>query len=173
MDPFERLADAYHARASSSDRSRLGVLMDIARIRDTRVVPFLLRVLADHDESADVRLHVVKRLRNRNGFIAQTDRLLVAEALGEVLVDDTNEQLRLQAALSLGDFADVEGVLSRLTAVALASDESIDVRYAAFTSVERAGPTPESIAHVWEITRDDALGDAARGVLSMWRVTLP
>ena len=80
------------------------------------------------------RAHLLKRMRDRGGLIAQP---LVAEAVGNVLADDSNVQVRLQAALTLGDFTEVDGVLSRLTATALAQNESIDLRYAAFTSVER------------------------------------
>ena len=49
-----------------------------------------------------------------------------------------------------------------LTALSLAHDETIDLRYAAFTSIERAGPTPQSIAVLRQIAHDDALGDSPR-----------
>ena len=61
-------------------------------------------------------------------------------------------------------------MLPTLAAVSLAGDESIDLRYAAFTSVERAGPTPESVAILRQMAGDDTLGDAARSVLSAWHV---
>jgi hypothetical protein len=166
MDELDRLVNLYHSRASSSVKSRLDVMLDIERLRDARVVPFLLGVVADRHESADVRIYVVRRMR----FIPPTDRPLVAEAIGDVLTDESDAQLRLQAALTLGDFTDIDGVLSRLTALSLAGDESIDLRYAAFTSIERAGPTPECIALMRQIGSDEALGGAARSVLSAWRV---
>ena len=87
-----------------------------------------------------------------------------------MLADKSNEELRLQAALTLGDFTEIDGVLPRLSAVSLARGESIDVRYAAFTSIERAGPTPECIALMRQITGDETLGEAARTVLSAWHV---
>jgi hypothetical protein len=170
MDEFDRLVRAYRERGSSSVKSRLDVLMDIERIRDSRVVPFLLEVLGDRHEIDEVRMYVVKRLRNRNGFLARADRRLVADAVGEVLTDKSNVQLRLQAALTLGNFAEIDGVLPRLSAVSLARDESIDLRYAAFTSIERAGPTPGCIALMRHIAEDETLGPAARSVLSAWHV---
>jgi hypothetical protein len=170
MDELDRLVNLYHSRASSSVKSRLDVMFDIERVRDDRVVPFLLGVLADRHESADVRIYLVKRMRNPNAFIPPTDRPLVAESIGDVLTDESNLQLRLQAALTLGDFTDIDGVLSRLTALSLVRDESIDLRYAAFTSIERAGPTPECIGLMQQIASDGALGGAARSVLSAWHV---
>ena len=74
------------------------------------------------------------------------DRPAVAHALGDVLADPSTEELRQQAALALADYAHVEGVLWSLSVVALALEDSLDLRYAAFTSIERAGRTPDSIA---------------------------
>src|SRR6202022_339835 len=107
-----------------------------------------------------------RQLRNESGVLVPCDRPLVSRALRAVLTDTSTENLRLQAALALGDFTEIEGVLPALTALSLAHDATIDLRYAAFTSIERAGPTPQSIAVLWQIAHDDALGDAARSVLS-------
>ena len=71
-------------------RSKLDVLMDLERIRDPRVVPFLLQVLVDPHESEDVRIHVVKQLRNGSGVLVPADRPAVARALADVLADDVD-----------------------------------------------------------------------------------
>jgi hypothetical protein len=170
MDELERLVHVYRTRESSSAKSKLDVLIDLERIRDPRVVPFLLKVVRDGSENEDVRIHVVKQLRTGTGVLVPADWPDVAQALGDVVADTSTDTLRLQAALTLADFTRVDGVLPRLRAIALAQDESIDLRYAAFTSVERAGPTPESVAVVREIACDETLGDAARTVLSAWHV---
>jgi len=170
MDELQRLIDVYLTRASSSVQSKLDVLMDLERVRDRRVVPFLLRVLGDSRESTDVRIHVLKQLRTGTGILVPSDRPTVANAVGAILADSSTEELRLHAALALGDFTQMNGVLARLSGIALAGDESIDLRYAAFTSIERTGPTPEGIAALRQIARDETLGDAARSVLSAWHV---
>jgi HEAT repeat protein len=171
MDHLERLLDAYELRASASVKSRLAVLMDIERVHDRRVVPFLLDVLRDDRESEDVRIYVLKRLRNGNGVVGRTERSSVAKALCEVLTKRCTLDLRLEAALTLGEFTDVEGVLSCLGAVCLSQDESIDLRYTAFTSLERAGPTPECVAVLERLFGDETLGNSARSVLSLWHIT--
>jgi hypothetical protein len=170
MDELERLVDAYRMRASSSVASKLAVLMDLEQIRDPRVVPFLLKVLGDSHETEDVRIYVLKQLRSGGGLLVPADRLPVAESIAGVLTTNSSEGLRLQAALSLGEFTQINGVLSRLGAVCLAQDESIDLRYAAFTSIERAGPTPECIALLRQMSSDETLGRSARSVLSAWHV---
>ena len=171
MDELQRLINVYCTRASSSARPKLDVLMDLERVRDPRVVPFLLQRLEDREESADVRVHVVKQLRNGTGLLVPADRPAVAKSVAQVLADTSAAELRLQAALALGDFTGIDGVLAILSQIALACDESIDLRYAAFTAIERAGPTPECIAALGRIAHDETLGDAARSVLSAWHVT--
>ena len=173
MDELQRLVDVYRTRAASSVRSKLDVLIDVERVRDPRVVPFLLQLLMDPDESAEVRIHVLKQLRTGSGILVPGDWPAVAGAIGDVLADTSAEELRLQAALALGDFTQIDGVLSRLSVVSLARDESIDLRYAAFTAIERAGPTPECIAVLRRIAHDETLGDAARSVLTAWHVDQP
>jgi hypothetical protein len=173
MDPFEQLVNVYQTRAAASARSRIDALLDIEQLRDPRVVPFLLEVMADRHETNEVRVYMLKRLRTRQARRAPPDRPLIAQTVGDVLLDASNPDLQLQAALTLGDFTDCEGVLARLTGVALALDALIDLRYAAFTSIERAGPTPDCIAMMRQIANDEALGAAARSVLSAWHVGSP
>jgi HEAT repeat protein len=170
MGELERLVDAYRLRASASVASRLDVLMDIEQIRDPSVVPFLVTVLADIHEAEEVRIYVLKRLRNGGSVLGPADGPRVAEAIGDVLADRSNPDLRIQAALALGEFTHVDGVLSRLSAVCLAGDESIDIRYSAFTSLERAGPTTECIALLRQMSNEETLGGSARSVLSAWHV---
>ena len=170
MDELQRLVDLYGIRAASSVKSKLDVLIDLERVRDPRVVPFVLQVLLDPEESDEVRIHVVKQLRGGSGVLVPADWPPVARALGELLPDTSADELRLQAAFALGDFTRIIGVLSTLSVVSLAQDESIDLRYAAFTSIERAGPTPECIGVLRHIAGDETLGDAARSVLSAWHI---
>jgi hypothetical protein len=47
--------------------------------------------------------------------------------------------------------------------------EPSDVRYAAFISLERAGPTPEAIALVRQLSDDEMLGLSAESILLRWQ----
>jgi hypothetical protein len=85
MDELERLVDAYQVRASATVRSKLSVLMHLKRIRDPRVVPFLLKVLEDAGEVEQVRIYVLKQLRNGDGLLVPADRGPVAKAIADVL----------------------------------------------------------------------------------------
>src|SRR5438034_232484 len=81
--------------------------------------------------------------RRRNGCLTSNDRTPVAGAMMRVLDDRSSADLRLQAALALAEFTEVDGVAGSLGRLALDADEPIDLRYSAFTSLERTGPTSE------------------------------
>jgi hypothetical protein len=162
-----RLIAAFAAREpTASAASKLDLLLDLERRDDPRIVPFLVGVLADESQPMEVRIHLVRRLRN--GRLAPEERPLVAALLCRFLRRDGELALRLQTALALGEFTDVDGALAALGTLALAPDEPIDLRYAAFTSMQRAGPTAEFVALLQQLSGDEALGRAAMNVLAMW-----
>src|SRR5215472_3466779 len=134
MDEADRLMRGFRARATSSVASKLEALIDIEQITDLRIVPFLLEVLADQREPAEVRSYVLNRLRN--GGLRAEYRAPVAHAILQVLSDSSSADLRLRAVLALAEFTPVAGVLAKLGELALNRNESIDVRYSAFTSLQ-------------------------------------
>ncbi len=169
MDDVERRIQAFSARgAMSSPAAKLDVLMDLERLRDGRVVSFLLVVLGDPDEPAEVRMHVLKRLRN--GPLTLAERSSAAAALSELMLHGCSLDLRLQAALALAEFTDIGGVLSALGSLALEPHELLDLRYSAFTSLERAGPTPECVDLLRQLSNDEMLGRSAHSALARWHL---
>jgi hypothetical protein len=72
--------------------------------------------------------------------------------------------------LALAEFTDVAGIPVGLGAVAQNPDIPLDIRYSAFTSLQRVGPTQECIALLRQLLVDDALGAAARTLLESWRI---
>ena len=168
MDEADRLMQAFSTRATSSTAAKLDILLDLERLADPRVVPFLVEVLGDRREAREVRSHVLKRLRS--GHPSAATRLLVSEAMLQILSDDPSPELRLQAALALGEFADLAGVPAALGGLALDVALPLDLRYSAFTSLERAGPTAESVALLRQLEADEMLGRSAHNVLSAWQL---
>jgi hypothetical protein len=168
MDDVEQLEAAFRARATSSASAKLDVLMDLERLRDSRIAPFLITVLQDEDELVEVRAHVLKRLRN--GALAGQHRGAIAAALMQVVADSRSTELRVNAALALGEFAEVEGVIESVSEVALNADEALDLRYSAFTVLERVGPTPDCVELLRRMSTDETLGRSASGLLSTWQV---
>ena len=167
MDDVERLIEAFRARSTGSVLSKLDALLDLEQLDDPRIVPFLLHVLADQHEPTEVRIHVLKRLRN--GRLQPEARQSVAEAVLMVLSDRSSPDLRLQAVLALAEFTTIDGVPAALGSLALDPGETIDVRYSAFTSLQRAGPTVECVAVLRQLLADGMLGRSARTLLSLWR----
>jgi HEAT repeat protein len=155
-----------------SDRSveaawRLDALLDLGRTEDPRVTRVLLGILSNTSEPRSLRLAVMRHLRHLRER-ADAD---VAEALRHVLRDQhiSEFELRVQAALALGDCIDAENVVADLGAVCADQSEPFDLRYAAFISLERTGPTPACIAILRHLADDETLGPSARGILVSWR----
>ena len=107
-DDVEQLIQAFNARgAMSSPAVKLNVLMDLERLPDGRVASFLLHVLANSAEHSEVRIHVLKRLRN--GTLTAAERCSTARALKELMANGASVDPRLQAALALEEFTDICG----------------------------------------------------------------
>ena len=176
MGRVEQLIAAFGARGKG-DRAawKLDVLLDLGIADDPRVVPFLLAVFTDAAEPGAVRIDALRRLREAS--LTPDQRVAVAEAGGRVLTAPASApadaELRLHAALALGDFADVRGVVAALGGRALDPVEPLELRYNAFTSLQRAGPTAECIAVLAALRPDETLGQTARGVLAVWSGNRP
>jgi hypothetical protein len=143
-------------------------VLDLVRHDDPQVVPFLLSILADPRESTAVRLDVLKRVRN--GRLKRLERPPVADIIVKLLSERSNSEVCLQSALALGEFTDVPGVVAVLGGLALETVESFDLRYAAFTSLQRTDLTPEAVEIMRQLTEDEVLGHAAASVLRSWRI---
>jgi len=146
----------------------LDILLQLGQLDDPHIVPFLVAVVADPHEPNWVRIDALKRLGDRPRLAL--DRQLVPEAIMRLLQEEASLDLRLQATLTLAEFTDVDGVLTSLGGLALDPAEPIEVRYAAFTSLERGGPTPESIVLLRQLTADETFGHAARNLLARWKL---
>jgi hypothetical protein len=85
VDDFERLVERFEARAMLTVASRLDVLIDFECLGDSRVVRFMLQVLADPGESRDVRNYALKWLTDRH--FAPEDRRRVADAIRLIAAD--------------------------------------------------------------------------------------
>lgn len=168
MDTIDRLIQAFGAQARSAVVARLDILMDLERLEDPRVAPFLVQVLGDQHESTDVRVHVLKQLRTAG--VATATRELVTEAMLRILSDSACSGLRLEAAVALGEFVDVPGVPAALGRLARDVALPIDLRYSAFISLERAGPTAESVALLRQLETDELLGRSAQSTLAAWHL---
>jgi hypothetical protein len=169
MDEVARLIEEFGSRGKRNHSIwKLDVLMDLGDINDPAVVQFLVTVVMDPQEPSDVRTDALRRLRERS--LGPNDRALVAGAGLHAITSASESQLRLHAALILGDFADVEGVLGMLGSLAMDPREPIELRYNAFTSLQRAGPTTACLDILRSLSADELLGQSARALLCTWSV---
>ena len=166
MEDVEQALAEFTARRHSPAPSKMDVLLRIEGFSEPRVLPFLLQVAVDVQELPEVRAHVIKALRIRH--LATEERAAVGAAIGRILGDRPSAGLRVQAALTLAEFTDVEGVTRMLGAVVLDDAEPLDLRYSAFTSLERAMPRSECVDILRQLSVDETFDRLARRVLSTW-----
>lgn len=169
MDDVARLIGLFEDSGVDS-AWKLDALLDLGQQRDPRIIPLLLRVLSDPAEATAVGVAVIRSLRDRR--LDPTERPLVARALTEVVGTSpgTESDVRAQAALALGDFVALDGVVEVLGDRAADPQDHFAVRYFAFTSLERAGPTVEAVGILTRLRTDDTLGRSAQSLLNRWRI---
>ena len=64
-DDIDQLITEFRNRGSAASLAwKLGIVMDLERVADDRIVPFLVEVLVDHRQPTEVRAHLLKRVRN-------------------------------------------------------------------------------------------------------------
>jgi hypothetical protein len=156
---------------SDSDRKR-DVLLDIARVDEPQAFGFLLAVLSDYGEPEPVRIDVLRRLSDAG--LSGDQRRRVGWAVCELVLHEPGDApLRLEAALALARFTDIEGVVDALRTVLLDAAAPCELRYYAFTSLHSAGPTPEMVELLRRLLADEEFGRCARGLLAEWGAMLP
>jgi hypothetical protein len=168
-DDIDQLITEFRSRGSAASLAwKLSILMDLERVPDDRIVPFLVEVLVDRRQPTEVRTHLLKRIRN--GGVRPAENGPVAAALISLLGETANANIRTQTVLALCALIDVDGVLAVLGRIALDESAPLDLRYTAFTCLERAGPTDHSITVLRTLAHDETLGRTARSTLLAWRV---
>lgn len=167
MDEVARLIQTFKARRQASALSKLDLLLDLERMSDPRIVPFLADVLLDVGERVEVRTRAIRQLRLtcRTG----RERIFGARALEQVLDEPLSWEVRLPAVVALADFTDVDGIPTCLGRVALNSSDAPDTRYSALMALERVGSKPEVTTLVQQLLGDELLGQLAQSLLNRWQ----
>lgn len=167
MDELERLIATFGACGRPAGAAwKLDVLMDVGRFGGPRVVAFYAAVVADATEAPEVRSDALRRLRET--LLTPDERTVAVAVCLDALAPESDLTLRLHAALALGDFVDVPAALAALGRLAADVDEPIDLRYNAFTSLQRAGPTPACLEILARLVSDPMLGQSASRLLAVW-----
>ena len=170
MDEVEKLIQAFWSRGKRNQSLwKLDVLLDLGQLADPRVVAFLAEIVTDPDEPFDVRSEALSRLRETAH--SPSDRLVAAGAGLVALAAGSDREIRLRAAIVLGDFVDVDDVLSALGRLAGDEREPTELRYNAYTSLQRAGPTSACVDILRSLSDDETFGQSARALMASWGVS--
>ena len=64
---------------------------------------------------------------------------------------------------------ELEGVVGALCTLTGQVEESLEMRYATFIALDRAGPTSEYLALLSHLEADETFGGLARSALEVWK----
>ena len=167
-DELARFIGMFRARPMPSVVAKLDILLQLHRFNDPRIAPFLLAVTADPSEPNEVRIDALKRLGDGPQFAPF--RRSAVEVILQILREGASLDLRVQATRALAELIDVEGVLTTLGDLVLDPAEAIDVRYAAFSSLEWGSPNPKCVDLLRQLTADETFGPSAKSLLSQWNL---
>ncbi len=170
----EDLISAFDAQQPTDVRGqeyggKIEIVKKVERSDDVRVLPFLLRVATDEHEYDLARMEVLTDLRLRT-YANDDDRLTVGRAVMHVLLNDPDDDVRNYAAIAMRRFMDVPGALASVQQVLDNQDEEVVLRSSAFASMQRLGPTDQTIDIMRALIADSEFAKSASRILSEWGV---
>ncbi len=140
MPSLDELISEYE---NGAEADRCWIIEQLAELDDSRVLPFLLRVLADSTADPETRIAVLEDLKLRV-FLDETSRAEAAATVIRVLqAEEDDDVLRSYATMSLRNFIESPHVLELLRALLLDPTEDEKLRFSALNAIEAHRERPD------------------------------
>ena len=134
---------------------------------DPRIPAFLLRVVSDMEQYDMARISALEILRFNTYDEPYYDQ--IGLRLCFLAQNDKDPDVRIHAALALGNYIKAPGVVEAVLKIGSDSREDTIVRDNAIAALEKIAPDPALIAAVVALTADPIMGSAAQWVLDTWQ----
>lgn len=136
---------------------------------DVSVLAFMLQVASDRTELDLARIEALKVLEIRRP-IAQREHERIAAVLKEILQSDKDDDVRSYAAIAAASYMAEKSLREEVTRVLGNKEEDRNLRWNAFTAIERMGRTAETVEIMRIIGEDPEFLDSARRILASWHL---
>lgn len=146
---------------------KVDIVRRLENLTDERVLPFFMRVLASQQEYDLARIEILRILEVRRARDAHEGEL-IGKLIQRMLSSDPDDDVRNYAAMAISSYMDVKGSLEVVEGIIFNVEEEINLRWNAFTAVERMGPTREGELMLHRLLKDDQFKGSAQRVLSQW-----
>lgn len=171
MEQVQQLIAAFHNQQQNKKNEYPGKMTIIRSLeeRDTpEVLTFFLQTVANPQEYDLARMEILKILRLYKSDEQQ--RQNIAQVLVTIVKEDQDDLVRSYAIMALRNYTGIEQVDDVVERVVTDEDEDEDLRFNAFSVLERIGPNERTRRLLQDLAEDEVLGSAVKRVRKTWNV---
>lgn len=148
---------------------KVRIIMELEGVDDDRVLPFFLETVMNEDEYDLARIEILKILEIRESN-DKDEHQKIGHIVKNILMNDPDDDVRNYAAMTVSNFMDVEGVIEQIVKIIFNVEEDINLRWNAFTAVEKMGPTQQSLEILQKCLSEDEFKKSVLLILNRWNI---
>jgi hypothetical protein len=176
MDNVSRLINLFKSEdtfslANIDSSGKPEIVTELEGIDDERILPFFLDVLLNELEYDLARIETLQVLRLRN-CSDQEEYDQIGQAIKQVLVNSTDQDIRNYAAMAIASYIETEGAFDVIEGILLDEKEDINLRYNAFGVIEEIGLQDRSMEILKKLIQNPELNKPSLRLLNEWQVNI-
>ena len=176
MDNVSRLINLFKSEdtfslANIDSSGKPEIVTELEGIDDERILPFFLEVLLNELEYDLARIETLQVLRLRN-CSHQEEYDQIGQAIKQVLVNSTDQDIRNYAAMAIASYIETEGAFDVIEGILLDEKEDINLRYNAFGVIEEIGLQDRSMEILKKLIQNPELNKPSLRLLNEWQVNI-
>jgi hypothetical protein len=174
MDNVSRLINLFKSEdtfslANIDSSGKPEIVTELEGIDDERILPFFLEVLLNELEYDLARIETLQVLRLRN-CSDQEEYDQIGQAIKQVLVNSTDQDIRNYAAMAIASYIETEGAFDVIEGILLDEKEDINLRYNAFGVIEEIGLQDRSMEILKKLIQNPEFNQPSLRLINEWQV---
>jgi hypothetical protein len=174
MDNVSRLINLFKSEdtfslANIDSSGKPEIVTELEDIDDERILPFFLEVLLNELEYDLARIETLQVLRLRN-CSDQEEYDQIGQAIKQVLVNSTDQDIRNYAAMAIASYIETEGAFDVIEGILLDEKEDINLRYNAFGVIEEIGLQDRSMEILKKLIQNPEFNQPSLRLINEWQV---
>lgn len=176
MDNVSRLINLFKSEdtfslANIDSSGKPEIVTELEGIDDERILPFFLEVLLNELEYDLARIETLQVLKLRN-CSHQEEYDQIGQAIKQVLVNSTDQDIRNYAAMAIASYIETEGAFDVIEGILLDEKEDINLRYNAFGVIEEIGLQDRSMEILKKLIQNPEFNQPSLRLLNEWQVNI-
>ena len=176
MDNVSRLINLFKSEdtfslANIDSSGKPEIITELEDIDDERILPFFLEVLLNEQEYDLARIETLQVLKLRN-CSHQEEYDQIGQAIKQVLVNSTDQDIRNYAAMAIASYIETEGAFDVIEGILLDEKEDINLRYNAFGVIEEIGLQDRSMEILKKLIQNPEFNQPSLRLINEWQVNI-